>query len=261
MSFTDFSNIFGVLGGLMTTGAGKVALVTGASRGIGAACAIALGNAGFKVAVHYRGQEDKALAVCAKIPEAKAFRADLSDTAACQDLIKTVAAELGGLHVLVNNAGVAIDQILPMAKPDDFDTLINTNLKSVFLLSKFAARPMIRQKWGRIINLASVVGFTGNPGQSMYAATKAGIVGFTKSIAAELAPYGILANCVAPGFIETDMTGALPDQVKEAMLGRIPLKRFGSVEDIAGAVEFLASDKSSYITGSTIHVNGGMFTN
>lgn len=239
----------------------KVALVTGASRGIGAACAVALGEAGFKVAVHYRGSEDRAQAVCGQIPGSGAFRADLSDYAACQDLIKTVVAEMGGLHVLVNNAGVAIDQILPMAKPDDFDTLINTNLKSVFLLSKFAARPMIRQKWGRIINLASVVGFTGNPGQSMYAATKAGIVGFTRSIAAEMAPYGILANCVAPGFIETDMTAALPEPVKEAMLGRIPMKRFGSVADIAGAVEFLASDKSAYITGSTIHVNGGMFTN
>lgn len=239
----------------------KVALVTGASRGIGAACAVALGEAGFKVAVHYRGSEDRAQAVCGQIPGSRAFRADLSDSAACQDLIKTVVAEMGGLHILVNNAGIAIDQILPMAKPDDFDTLINTNLKSVFLLSKFAARPMIRQKWGRIINLASVVGFTGNPGQSMYAATKAGIVGFTKSIAAEMAPYGILANCVAPGFIETDMTAALPEPVKEAMLGRIPMKRFGSVADIAGAVEFLASEKAAYITGSTIHVNGGMFTN
>jgi 3-oxoacyl-[acyl-carrier protein] reductase len=239
----------------------KVALVTGASRGIGAACAIALGKAGFKVAVHYRGQEEKAMAVCALIPGAKAFRADLSDPAACQDLIKSVVAEMGGIHVLVNNAGVAIDQILPLAKPDDFDTLIATNLKPVFLLSKFAAKPMMRQKWGRIINLASVVGFTGNPGQSMYAATKAGITGFTKSIAAEMAPFGILANCVAPGFIETDMTAALPDAAKEAMLGKIPLKRFGRVEDIAGAVEFLSSEKASYITGSTIHVNGGMFTN
>lgn len=239
----------------------KVALVTGASRGIGAACAVALGEAGFKVAVHYRGSEDKAHGICARIPGARPFQADLSDPRACQDLVKTVASEMGGLHVLVNNAGVAIDQILPMAKPDDFDTLINTNLKSVFLLSKFAARPMIRQKWGRIINLASVVGFTGNPGQSMYAATKAGIVGFTKSIAAEMAPYGILANCVAPGFIETDMTAALPDQVKEAMLAKIPMKRFGAVEDIAGAVQFLASDKAAYITGSTIHVNGGLFTN
>ncbi|MEY4631314.1 MAG: hypothetical protein RIQ81_1434 [Pseudomonadota bacterium] len=248
-------------GGNTGTTGQKVALVTGASRGIGAACAIALGHAGFKVAVHYRGQEDKAMAVCAQIPGAKAFRADLSDPAACQELIKTVTAEMGGLHVLVNNAGVAIDQVLPLAKPDDFDTLIATNLKPVFMLSKFAARQMIRQKWGRIINLASVVGFTGNPGQSMYAATKAGITGFTKSIAAELAPYGIMANCVAPGFIQTDMTAALPEGVKEAMLSRIPLKRFGQVEDIAGAVEFLASEKSSYITGSTIHVNGGMFTN
>ena len=164
----------------------KVALVTGASRGIGAACAIALGQAGFKVAVHYRGAEDKARAVCEKIPGAMPFKADLSDPAACQDLIKVVTAEMGPIGVLVNNAGVSIDQVITFAKPDDFDTLINTNLKPVFLLSKFATKGMIRAKAGRIINIASVVGYTGNAGQSMYAATKGAITAFTKSIAQDL---------------------------------------------------------------------------
>ena len=239
----------------------KVALVTGASRGIGAACAIALGQAGFKVAIHYRGSEDKALALSARIPGSMAFRADLAHSDECQNLIKVVSTELGPIHTLVNNAGMSIDQLLPFAKPDDFDTLIATNLKPVFLLSKFATKGMIRQKSGRIINIASVVGYTGNGGQSMYAATKGGITAFTKSIAIDLAGFGILANCIAPGFIQTDMTEALPQPAKDVALGRIPLKRFGTPEDIANAVVFLASDQASYITGSTIHVNGGMYTN
>ncbi len=239
----------------------KVALVTGASRGIGAACAIELGKAGYKVAVHYRGSEDKALQVVEKIPGAKAFKADLSNAEECQNLIKQVTQDLGPVSVLVNNAGMSIDQVLTFAKPDDFDALIATNLKPVFLLSKFVTKGMIRQKFGRIINIASVVGYTGNGGQSMYAATKGGITAFTKSIAVDLAGFGILANCVAPGFIQTDMTNALPEAAKEAAMAKIPLKRFGQVEDIANAVAFLASDKANYITGSTIHVNGGMFTN
>ncbi len=239
----------------------KVALVTGASRGIGAACAIALGQAGYKVAVHYRGAEDKARAICEKITGAVPFKADLSDPAACQELIKVVTAEMGPIQVLVNNAGVSIDQLLPFAKPEDFETLLSTNLKPVFLLSKFATKGMIRAKTGRIINIASVVGYTGNAGQSMYSATKGAITAFTKSIAQDLAQFGILCNCVAPGFIQTDMTDALPDQAKESILAKIPLKRLGTPEDIAAAVAFLAGDSAKYITGSTIHVNGGMFTN
>lgn len=239
----------------------KVALVTGASRGIGAACALALGKAGYKVAVHYKGNEDKARAICAQLPDGCAIpvKADLAAPGACQELVKLVKDELGSLDVLVNNAGVAIDQILAFAKPEDFDTLIATNLKPVFLLSKFASKIMIRQKGGRIINVSSVVGHTGNAGQSMYVATKAAITGFTKSIAAELGGVGILANCVAPGFIETDMTDALSADVKAAILAKVPLKRLGTPEDVAGAVEFLASDKARYITGTTIHVNGGMY--
>lgn len=239
----------------------KVALVTGAARGIGAACAVALGQAGFKVAIHYRGSEDAAHAVARQLPEgmAKTFRFDLTSAEACQDLIKAVKEEMGRLDVLVNNAGVAIDQVLAFAKLDDFETLLSTNLKPVFLLSKFAAKQMIRQRSGRIINISSVVGHTGNAGQSMYAATKAAMTGFTKSIAQELASAGILCNCVAPGFIETDMTHGLTDEQKQSILARVPLKRLGRPEDIGHAVSFLASDQATYITGTTLHVNGGMY--
>lgn len=239
----------------------KVALVTGASRGIGAACALALGKAGYKVAVHYRGSEDKAKAIVDSLPAGTAamFKYDLSEPEACQDLIKVVKEEMGSIDVLVNNAGISIDQILAFAKPDDFDKLLSTNLKPVFLLSKFASKVMMRQKSGRIINITSVVGHTGNGGQSMYSATKSAITGFTKSIAQELAGAGILANCIAPGFIETDMTDALKDDVKEVILAKVPLKRLGKPEDIGAAVVFLASDAASYITGSTLHVNGGMY--
>lgn len=239
----------------------KIALVTGGSRGIGAACAIALGKAGFRVAVHCRSQEEKARAIADQIPGSMVVKADLSDEAACQEVIKLVTTEMGGLDVLVNNAGMSIDQVLAFAKPEDFAKLIDTNLKPVFLLSKFASKPMMRKRSGRIINLASVVGYTGNGGQCMYATTKAGITGFTKSIAVDLAPFGITANCIAPGFIKTDMTDALPEAAREAILAKIPLKRLGAPEDIAAAVKFLASDEASYITGSTIHVNGGMYTN
>lgn len=241
----------------------KVALVTGAARGIGAACALALGQAGYRVAIHYRGSEDQARAVAAKLPDgtARLYKFDLTAAGAAQELVKAVKDEMGSIDVLVNNAGVSIDQLLAFAKPEDFDTLLSTNLKPVFMLSKLTAKVMIRQKGGRIINITSVVGHTGNPGQSMYTATKAAITGFSKSIAQELAGFGILVNCVAPGFIETDMTGALKEETKEAILARVPLKRLGQPADVAHAVEFLASDKATYITGTTLHVNGGMYTN
>ncbi|MCX6116847.1 MAG: beta-ketoacyl-ACP reductase [Proteobacteria bacterium] len=239
----------------------RVALVTGASRGIGAACALALAKEGFKIAIHYRGSEEKAIELAKRIPDAKIFRADLSNAEECQNLIKQVTQELGPIAVLVNNAGLSIDQVLPFAKPEDFETLLSTNLRPVFLLSKLCTKGMIRQKFGRIINIASVVGYTGNGGQSMYSATKGAITAFTKSIAIDLAGFGILANCVAPGFIQTDMTDALPDAAKEGAMAKIPLKKFGRPEDIGNAVAFLASEKAAYITGSTIHVNGGMFTN
>jgi len=234
----------------------KIALVTGASRGIGAACARALTERGFRVAVHYRSGEEQARALCETLPHAKAFRADLSAADECQNLIKAVTTDMGPIHTLVNNAGLSIDQVLPFAKPEDFETLISTNLKSVFLL-----KGLPRKKKGRFINIPSVIGYTGNAGQSMYAATKGGIIAFTKSIAQDLAPFNILANCIAPGFIQTEMTATLPEAAKEAAMQKIPLKRFGQPGDIAKAVAFLASEDASYITGSTIHVNGGMFTN
>ena len=239
----------------------KVALVTGAAKGIGAACALALGRAGFRVAVHYRGSEDQAQALIRQLPDgmARGFKFDLTADGACSELVKIVKDELGSIDVLVNNAGISIDQLLAFAKPEDFDRLFATNVKPIFLLSKLASKIMIRQKGGRIINISSVVGHTGNAGQSMYTTTKAAITGFTKSIAQELAPFGILANCVAPGFIETDMTGELKDETRQAILSRVPLKRLGRPEDVAGAVEFLASDKAAYVTGTTIHVNGGMY--
>lgn len=235
----------------------KVALVTGASRGIGRACATALARDGFRVAIHYRSGREGAEALQRELPGAEIFAADVSSAEQCQDLIKAVKEKMGRIDVLVNNAGMCIDQVLTFAKPEDFETLLNANVRSVFLLSKAASRHMIKQKGGRIVNITSVVGHTGNGGQSMYAATKGAIGAFTKSIAVDLAGFNILANCVAPGFIDTDMTSALPPDVKEKILQLIPLKRLGRPEEVADAVSFLASDRATFITGSTIHVNGG----
>ena len=238
----------------------KVALVTGASRGIGRACAEELGRQGYKVAIHYRGNEEMARQLAETIPGSKIFQADVAEEDQCKSLVKAVKQEFGRIDVLVNNAGMSIDQVLTFAKPADFTRLIDVNVKSVFNLSKLVSKVMIKQKKGSIINLTSVVGHTGNAGQSMYAATKGAINSFTKSIAADLAGFGIRANCIAPGFIETDMTGALPQEVQDAILAKVPMKRLGNPQEIASVVQFLASDASSYVTGSTIHVNGGMFT-
>jgi 3-oxoacyl-[acyl-carrier protein] reductase len=245
----------------MSSSSERVALVTGGARGIGKACSIALAEAGFKVAIHYRGSADEAQAMASKLPHARAFQADLSDPTAIENLIKSVHKDMGSLDVLVNNAGINADQIIAFAKLDDFEKLVQTNLRSVFLTCKYVSKIMMKKKYGRIINMASVVGYTGNPGQAMYSATKGAITAFTKSIALELAHFGVTANCVAPGFITTDMTAAIPSEAKAQLLQKIPLKREGTPEEIAHTVAFLASDKSSYITGSTIHVNGGLFTN
>lgn len=239
----------------------KVALVTGASRGIGKACAQALAAQGFRVAIHYRSQEELARQVCEGIEGAKIFQADLGQEESCRELVKNVKDAFGRIDVLVNNAGMSIDQLITFAKPQDFDQLIDVNLKSVFNMTKAVSRFMIKQKSGAIINLTSVVGHSGNAGQSMYAATKAAITAFTKSVAADLAPFGIVANCVAPGFIKTDMTDTLPGEVQNALLEKIPLKRLGTPEEVAACVTFLSSPGASYITGSTIHVNGGMYPN
>lgn len=239
----------------------KVALVTGASRGIGRACAQALAKEGYLLAIHYRSQEDLAKEAAETMPGSKIFQADLSNEDQCKELAKQVKDTFGRIDVLVNNAGMSIDQVITFAKPSDFDHILNVNLKSVFNMTKIISKYMIKQKSGRIINLSSVVGHTGNAGQSMYAASKGAITAFTKSVAADLAPFGILANCVAPGFIQTDMTDSLPSEAKDLILAKVPLKRLGSSEEVAACVAFLASPGASYITGSTLHVNGGMYTN
>lgn len=239
----------------------KVALVTGASKGIGLACAQKLHADGYRIAIHYRSRSEEAAQVCEQLENSKIFQADLSDEIQCEALIKEVKNEFGRLDVLVNNAGQSIDQLIPFAKPSDFDYLLSVNLKSAFILSKLAAKLMIRKKEGRIINISSVVGFTGNKGQAMYAATKSALVGFTKSIAQDLAPYNILCNCIAPGFIDSEMTRSLNEEVRAEILKKIPVGRLGSPHDVAAAVAFLAGSGSSYITGSTIHINGGMYTN
>jgi len=237
----------------------KVALVTGASRGIGRACAKALAEHGFRVAIHYRSQEEKARELAESLPESKIFHADLANEEDCKQLVKAVKEAMGRIDVLVNNAGVSIDQIITFAKPQELEQVMDTNFKSVFHLSKAVSRIMIKQKTGNIINLTSVVGHTGNAGQSMYAASKGAVTAFTKSIAADLANFGINVNCVAPGFIDTEMTTTLSDEVKVQISNKIPLKRLGTADEVAGVVAFLASDAATYITGSTIHVNGGMF--
>lgn len=238
----------------------KIALVTGSSRGIGAACARKLAQCGYRVAIHCSSNRAQADALQAELPESQVFQADLSDPTACEELMKAVKEAMGGIDVLVNNAGISIDQIIPFAKAEDFDRLIAVNVRSVFLLTKLASKLMIRKRQGVILNLSSVVGYQGNAGQSMYAATKSAITGFTKSIAMDLAPFGIRCNCIAPGFIETDMTRALDEKVQANILSRIPMQRLGTPEDIANAVAFLASDEAAYITAASLHVNGGMFS-
>jgi len=241
---------------------GKVALVTGGSRGIGRAISVALGRGGATVIVNYAGNEAAALETCELVAKAGgkaiARRFDVADSAACSAAVDEAVKEHGGLHVLVNNAGIAIDQLLMRLKDEDLERQLDVNLKAAFWLCRAAARPMMKQRGGAIVNLTSVVGEMGNAGQTAYAATKAGLIGFTKSFARELASRNVRANLVSPGFIDTDMTRDLPEDVRKAMLGAIPLARLGSAEEVANAVCFLASDASSYVTGELIRVNGGM---
>jgi len=239
----------------------KVALLTGSSRGIGAACARRLSQDGYAIAIHCTARRQEAEALQQQLPNSMVFQADLSDPTACEVLIKDVKEKMGHIDVLVNNAGISIDQVIPFAKLEDFERLLSVNVKAVFLLTKLASKLMIRKKQGVIINLSSVVGYQGNAGQSMYAATKGAITAFTKSVAQDLAPFGIRCNCIAPGFIETDMTRALDEKVRTAILSRIPQQRLGTPEEIANAVSFLVSDQASYITGASLHVNGGMYPN
>ncbi|WP_049388918.1 3-oxoacyl-[acyl-carrier-protein] reductase [Staphylococcus capitis] len=241
----------------------KSALVTGASRGIGRSIALQLAEEGNNVAVNYAGSKDKAEAVVEEIKakgvDSFAIQANVANGDEVKAMIKEVVSQFGSVDVLVNNAGITRDNLLMRMKEQEWDDVIDTNLKGVFNCIQKVTPQMLRQRGGAIINLSSVVGAVGNPGQANYVATKAGVVGLTKSSARELASRGITVNAVAPGFIVSDMTDALSDELKDQMLEQIPLARFGEDTDIANTVAFLASDKAKYITGQTIHVNGGMY--
>ncbi|WP_146203501.1 3-oxoacyl-ACP reductase FabG [Leucothrix pacifica] len=240
---------------------GKIALVTGASRGIGRAIAEKLGQSG-AIVVGTATSESGAEAISAYFAEAGIKGAgkvlDVSDADSIASLLKVITDEYGAVQVLVNNAGITRDNLLMRMKDDEWDDIINTNLSSVFRLSKACLRGMMKARYGRIISIASVVGATGNPGQCNYAAAKAGIVGFSKSLAREVGSRGITANVVAPGFIDTDMTKALSEEQRDAMSSTIPLGQLGQPDDIANAVLFLASEMGNYVTGETLHINGGM---
>ena len=240
----------------------KCAVVTGASRGIGRAIALELASQGAKVVVNYSGSEQKALDVVAEIVEnggeAIAVQANITDNDSVQALMKKALDTYGSLDILVNNAGITRDNLLMRMKEDEWDDVINTNLKGVFLCTKAVTRQMMKQRAGRIINISSIVGVAGNPGQANYVAAKAGVIGLTKTTAQELASRNILVNAIAPGFITTEMTNGLPEELKEAMLKQIPLAKLGQPEDIAKAVAFFASSNANYITGQTLHIDGGM---
>lgn len=241
---------------------GRVALVTGASQGIGKAIALELASAGATVALAARN-EGKLAEVKAEIEaaggKAESFALDVSNEEAIKSAAKDIIAKLGAVHILVNNAGVTRDGLVLRMKSADWDDVLTTNLKGAFLLTQALLQPMMKARWGRIINISSVNGELGAPGQANYAASKAGLIGLTKSLAREFASRNITVNAVAPGFIDTDMTHVLTDDQKKAMLGAVPLGRAGTVADIATAVRFLAGEESSYITGHTLDVNGGLY--
>ncbi|OXB94477.1 3-oxoacyl-[acyl-carrier-protein] reductase [Parageobacillus galactosidasius] len=241
---------------------GKVALVTGASRGIGRAIALELARQGAKVAVNYAGNEAKANEVVEEIKnmggEAFAIQADVSNAKAVDQMVKAVLERFERIDILVNNAGITRDNLLMRMKEEEWDDVMNINLKGVFNCTKAVTRPMMKQRYGRIVNIASIVGVSGNPGQANYVAAKAGVIGLTKTAARELASRNITVNAVAPGFITTDMTDRLSEELKAEMLKQIPLARFGEPEDVAKVVSFLVSDAASYMTGQTLHVDGGM---
>jgi 3-oxoacyl-[acyl-carrier protein] reductase len=242
---------------------GKLVLVTGASRGIGKAIALTLGNSGATVigtATTESGADQISKVFADNKISGKGMKLDVTDYEQVSNLVKNIREDLGSVDILVNNAGITRDNILLRMKEDEWEDIINTNLSSVFKMSKSLLRGMIKKRSGRIISITSVVGAMGNAGQSNYAAAKAGIIGFTKSLAREVGVRGITVNAIAPGFIETDMTNSLPDEQKEALAGQIPMGRLGTANEVAEAVLFLAGESGSYITGQTIHVNGGMYT-
>jgi len=236
------------------TGSSRTAFITGASRGIGLACAQALASAGTRVILAARDAA-KLEAASAAIPGSTWVTIDLSS----QESIKEAFVKAGPVDILVNNAAVTKDGLALRMKKDDWDTVLTTNLTGAFLAVQQVMQGMMKQRWGRIINISSIVGETGNPGQSNYVASKAGLIGLTKSLAQEIASRNITVNAIAPGFIDTDMTAVLSEEVKQNMLAHIPLKRFGKPEDVAAAVKFLASEEAGYITGAVLNVNGGMY--
>ena len=247
---------------MQNTLTGKVALVTGASQGIGRAIALKLAAEGAAVVINYHGSMEKAKEVKAEIESdggiAEIMQCNVADYQATEAMIRKVTDDFGRLDILVNNAGITRDGLLMKMSEEDYDTVLDTNLKGTFHCIRFAARQMLRQRGGRIINLSSVSGILGNAGQANYSASKAGVIGLTKSAARELASRGITVNAVAPGFIETEMTAVLSEKVRESAVAQIPMEAFGTAEDVAEAVAFLASDSARYITGQTIHVDGGM---
>ncbi len=242
--------------------ANKSALVTGASRGIGRATALKLAKAGAKIAVNFAGNRAAAEEVVSLIEaaggEAMLVQADVGNPAAVDAMIKTVVERFGKIDILVNNAGITKDNLIVRMKEEEWDAVIHTNLKGIFNCTKAVSKLMMKQRYGRIVNMTSVVGIIGNAGQSNYAAAKAGVIGFTKSMAKELASRNITVNAVAPGYISTDMTASLPEQAKTELQSQIPLQRLGDPEDVAAAVLFLVSPGADYITGQTLHVDGGM---
>ena len=239
--------------------AGKIALVTGATRGLGKAIALQLQAQGAQV-IGTATTEEGAQTITSYLnsPDCRGVQLDVTDDQACDDLIAQLSKD-GGPHILVNNAGITRDNLAMRLKDEDFDSVLDTNLRAVFRLSRAVIRPMMKARWGRIINISSVVGYSGNPGQANYAAAKAGVAGMSRALARELGSRNITVNCVAPGFIDTDMTRALSEEQKSALLTQIPLGRLGQSEDIANAVTFLAGPQANYITGTTLHVNGGMY--
>ncbi|MBW2658175.1 MAG: 3-oxoacyl-[acyl-carrier-protein] reductase [Deltaproteobacteria bacterium] len=242
---------------------GKIALVTGGSRGIGRAICLKLAEMGALVYINYVSRPEAALETQRLIEEnggrAQSVGFDVSDSTAVTEVVKKIVSEVGPIEVLVNNAGITRDGLMARMKESDWDEVIDTNLKGVFLCSKVVSRGMMKKKWGRVVNISSVSGFAGNAGQVNYAAAKAGLTGLTKAMAREYGSRNITVNSVAPGYIKTEMTDLLGDDVKEQLMGEIPLGCLGTTEDIAGAVAYLVSDDGRYVTGQTLHVNGGMY--
>lgn len=241
---------------------GKTAIITGASRGIGRMIALSFAKAGANVIINYSSSDEAAREAAREAMEygvkAEVIKADVSIYSEAENLVEKVLNKYGSIDILVNNAGITKDNLLMRMTEDDFDKVVNTNLKGTFNFTKAVSKVMMKQRKGKIINIASVVGIIGNAGQSNYAAAKAGIIGFTKSVAKELGSRGITVNAIAPGFIETDMTAVLSDKVKDQFINSIPLRRSGKPEDVANAALFLASDYSDYITGQVINIDGGM---